>query len=262
MHSHILVTRLEDTVYCNLIQRRPTYIAYSEVINNKEIIKGIPSYEVKEIKKIKIPNGDGNDAIELSFLGGVAKRTVGKPSGLTNGESKFLDEAYKGVFLNANASYFFKNIYGIGLQYNYFGSSGSGSMRVSVEGDMFELPLQLDVRIHFLAFRTSYIIHSKDLKLRFGLHIGLGGLFYKEEGSIDGIYTKSTGATFASNSTIDLAYYFTDNLAISFNAGLTTGHLSSIDVSIGNQNNHFDLEGDDKINLSYYQFGGGLILKL
>lgn len=253
LHTHTILTINNDTIYCNLIQKRSTYLVIAEIINNKKIYKAIPRNIVIDINKIpKEPNGPKN-AFELGVNCGFGNRLVSNSNYLYLGYIPLFDNKpiFKGDLAVIYASYYFRHHYGIGIQYiNY---------HTVYQEDIHNI---MDILISFWGIKTSYVYYPVNNKIKIGSHLGIGLVNYKEDqrNQKDAYLTK--GQSIGATVNISFTYFIIKNLGINANAGFLGSRIKNLETEFNGEITSVEFNNKKGIGLNQLHFSAGLVLKL
>jgi len=253
LHTHKIITQNNDTIFCDLIQRRSNYLIIAEKINGQYIYKGILSLEVEKILRIhKIPKGP-KKAFEIGFTYGFGNRLISSSNKLYIGYTpiSYNTPLTYGSLLNIYASYYFQYHFGAGLEHSYLHTYYLQDNQNAI-----------NILIRFWGLRASYIIYPAR-KFQIGMHLGIGMTFYNEiqKENKHNITYKSFGNSFGMTLGFDFSYFILKRLGINTKAGILSSLVKNIDSEANGEKITNSIDNKNGINLTHLQFSAGLVFK-
>lgn len=183
--------------------------------------------------------GQGNNSYEVEYIpheshkdfrfavgGGYAMR-LGKV--LETGNAK-LDDMSKslrhGYNIDADAQYFFKESWGLGVNVNW-NSSAASSENVTLLGS--ELNSYKETQ-SILYAGPSFVTRNEGEKFLLVSSIGLGPLFYFNDATMDGVVINGRKTTFGVNAGIAGEYKLNAKTGVGLKLSYTLGSIDSINL--------------------------------
>lgn len=161
----------------------------------------------------------------LSVGGGYAFR-LGKVQ--KSGDPKLDDMSRKlrhGFTVDADAQYFFKESWGLGLNVNYCSSPTSGD---DVNIPNFGHVNKYKESQNMLFVGPSYAARSESSKFLLDTTIALGPLFYMDNINLDGIDGSMSSTTFGVNAGLAGEYKLNDKTGLGLKLSYTLGSINSL----------------------------------
>lgn len=204
----------------------------------------------------------------FAVQGGLGYRLGSLPEGIPSAQKDFLQKLKTGYTAGIDAAYFLEPSWGIGLKLNNFRAKETISASISTnEGhEVSTLSDQIDITYFGPSYVSKYVLNNPAHTFFGGISLGYLGYLDRAEvsnGGQSGInQSEIKGATFGA--AFDLAYdyaiskYFT----IGAQASVTGGTLSKITIKEGDQETSYDLEEDNRENLSRLDISAGLRFRI
>lgn len=161
----------------------------------------------------------------LSVGGGYAFR-LGKVQ--KTGDPKVDDMSRKlrhGFTVDADAQYFFKESWGLGLNVNYCSSPTSGE---NVDIPNFRHANKYKESQNTLFAGPSYVARSESSKFLLVTSIAIGPLYYMDKINIDGIDSSMSSTTFGVNAGLAGEYKLNDKTGLGLKLSYTLGSINSL----------------------------------
>ncbi len=186
---------------------------------------------------------------------GYGFRTGSLPSNISNQEESYLKGLKSGVNFDIGAYYKLNNVIGLGIKYNIYSASSSGSFSgYTPEGNPISISLSTDDTITFVgpAFLYSNFDESTKHKLYFDMGIGVISYKSKTENIL------FSGSNLGLASTIGYMYQLTPSIFIGPQVGYTGGTLVKAEMN----GQEFDLPEDQKEALHRLTVSAGVTVRL
>ena len=147
-----------------------------------------------------------------------------------------------GFTIDADAQYFFKETWGLGLNANMssFSTSGSGFTIPDVEGTVHSY----DETQRIIYVGPTYALRMESEKFFLLGTIGFGPIFFMDNMTINGIEVNGTRTTFGTNISLSGEYKMSNKMALGLKLSSTGGSIDSMNV----QGQSFD--SDEVISLA------------
>lgn len=205
----------------------------------------------------------------LSASGGLGYRVAsfrdGKNELINQGFSsiaadKYIRELRLGPKFSGQAHYLFNSVYGAGIDYQFFQSSGeiSGNLDPQDGVTLFYGNVEDNIYINYVGPSFIYSDWLSSASLKFYAQISMGLTMYREETIYFYNPVLITGKAFGANSELGLEYYFARNIALKFNLNFYQSTISKIDVNDGQTSQQIKLEKEQKESMSRLDTGFGL----
>lgn len=178
----------------------------------------------------------------LAIGGGYALR-LGKI--YDSGDAKLNEMSKKlrhGYTVDADAQYFFKESWGLGINANWVASNTSGS-NVTIPGADREINNYEETQ-NMLFVGPSYAGRTETEKFLLVSTISVGPLFYLDRMTLDGVAIDAKKTTFGVNAGISGEYKINAKTGLGLKLSYTLGSINSVNVEGQN------VEMDEKINIS------------
>lgn len=186
---------------------------------------------------------------------GYGFRTGSLPSNISNQEESYLKGLKSGVNFDIGAYYKLNNVIGLGIKYNIYSASSSGSFSgYTPEGNPISISLSTDDTITFVgpAFLYSNFDESTKHKLYFDMGIGVISYKSKTENIL------FSGSNLGLASTIGYMYQLTPSIFIGPQVGYTGGTLVKAEMN----GQEFDLPEGQKEALHRLTVSAGVTVRL
>jgi len=161
------------------------------------------------------------------------------------GDSKIDDlnkQLRHGYTIDADAQYFFKEGWGLGLNANYCSSNTSGS-NIDIPGFDRTIGSYKESQ-NVLFVGPSFAGRNKSEKFLLISSIAIGPLFYMDKMTFDGVAVDGNKTTFGLNAGVSGEYKLNDKTGVGLKLSYTLGTINS--VNFEGQN----IESDEKISIS------------
>jgi len=178
----------------------------------------------------------------ISFGGGYAYR-LGKIEKTGDPGIDDLNKQLRhGFNIDADAQYFFKESWGLGLNANYCGSSTSGS-NISIP-DMDQTVSSYEETQSMLFVGPSFVGRNEFSQFLLVSSVGIGPLFYTDNITVNGVTGKGTKTTLGVNAGIAGEYKLNAKTGLGLKLSYTIGSINS--MSFEGQN----IESEETVSIS------------
>lgn len=183
-----------------------------------------------------------------------------KSYGISDQEAnRYYRELKLGEQAGASAYYLINKTYGLGLDYNLFGTNGSvmGYLDPGDGWTKFYGPFNEKI---YTSFVGASVFQSQKLNERWSQYgkFSLGMALYRNEARIIVAPALITGSAFAIRGEYGVAYSLTRNLSVNAGISYLLSSLRKIQMDDGTNSTEVKLEGDSKENLSRLNLSTGL----
>lgn len=177
--------------------------------------------------------------LSFSVQAGWSHRTAKSHPELSALERKHYEGLRSGIHVGSNATYYFSEYIGVGLQYPF---SKYSSTTGTIQDNIF---------MNYIgpAVHGRYVFAKQKFQFTYGL--SLGYFHYKSDTYLDQPLT-ITGSTVGIVTNLGVHFRFTDRFMLGIEPSLITGTLSNVDVSDGRNTVPIELEKDQHENISHF----------
>lgn len=270
LHKDKILTTSAQIIYCNITKIDIQDIFYTEIIHGKEIQKSIglsDVYQYTSINKNKVIPKSTEEAkdttykkFKLVIAGGYAAKSGKILEGVTSDERSYLEDLKNGYFIGVNAGMFFNPYWGLGFKYSGFSSSSSSKIGImDEEGNIHRVPIVSNLKMNFFGPVVNYRLTSTNNKSEVIFGLSIGKIFYKDTGSINGLYTIMSSETIGVGMEVSGTYFLTPNFGLLLHGNMLGGSFSNMSFTIGDYSDTIVFKEDEKESAGRYEIGVGLV---
>jgi len=261
-YKFYFINQNNDTVFCNKIQYDEKSLIYSEIIDNKTIVKEIKSAEIKKLKRIKKNTSGHKPYFEIMFFGGYAQRTMKISDDIPELTQDLIKGIKHGFFLSTTSHFYLFEYFAIGAKYNYMGSSGKGSLYLY--SDLYSsinARSHVDIKINYYALEGVFSVKNKSKKIKFDLSSNIGLMTYKEIFDLVGYNTQSKSQTIGYGFGGNLSLLLSKGFGMMFHSSFLFGKLSKFKIS-GDLGSSEHSRKNNKLNINQLDIGAGFFIRI
>ncbi|MGV8091371.1 MAG: outer membrane beta-barrel protein [Mangrovibacterium sp.] len=268
----LLITNTNDSINCKITAEKSNLVYFNFMHqgefrktllakrNVKQIVYNYFDEAIVEPQEVK--RAENFNRFRVSLNGGIGYRTARNPDDLPDFLDNYADGLKWGGCFSADAGYFINESIGLGLKYNYFGSSNSMqnvTMDVNYDGYPETGAMSDNINISFVGPMVSSMVYSGNRKNAFFFNLALGYLHYLDKGELIGYDVKMKGSTVGFVGDIGYQIGLSDALSLAFTCSYTIGTLSKMKIELGDASYTVKPEDDKKENLGRIELTVGLV---
>jgi hypothetical protein len=267
----IIITKAADTIKCQItrVNRKNIYFRYltnGGVEKTYLPIGGIEDYQYfypgSDFMKGGLPHIKKYPDIRIGAGVGYSYRLEKVPENA--GDFKeYLQKLKSGFNIEAEADYFIKKSYGIGLRYNFFRASNymdnvtfviaNGHSFDTVVGNMGD-----DIRINYIGPAFYYRFFNKSEKIAWLIGVSLGYARFVNNGTLLSEDVKFSSSTAGISASFGADIFVMKNMAIGLNLSIDLGTLTSITKTYMGTTTTKKLAVHERIDISLINLTAGL----
>jgi hypothetical protein len=267
----IIITRAGDTIKCQITKTDANNI-YFRYLKNGGVVKSLlPVGEVQRTQHVN-PGTDWSrngfpplrkyPHFRIGVGGGYTYRLEKVPDDA--GDFKeYLQKLKSGFNIQAEADYFIKKSYGIGLRYNFFRAKNymdnvtfileNGHSFDTVVGNMGD-----DIRINYVGPIFYYRFLNRMESVAWLIGVSVGYASFVNKGILLSEDLRFSGSTVGISAIFGADIFLTKNLAIGLNLSFDLGTLTSITMKYQGKTTTKKLAVQDRIDISLINLTAGV----
>lgn len=203
------------------------------------------------------PNQKGSikSGFSLRAYTGAGRRTNKLSQDLNNYEREHVKRLLTGWMYGIDGIGFMESGFGLGFRYQTLYSTSSDYAALILDNENIEEGVLNDkVYISFLGPVFAGRADSKNGKHMFISSFGLGAIFYEDKKTFNAISEKVTGRSLGYTCDLCYSYKMTDHLSLGADLSFTTGTLSEVKYTSGNDTKSIKLDKENREGLSHLGF--------
>lgn len=267
----LIITKAGDTIKCQITKTDQKNI-YFRYLKNGGVQKAIlPFSEVESYPHVNPGSGwvksgfpplQKHPHFRLSAGGGYSYRLAKVPDNA--GDFKgYLEKLKSGFNIQAEADYFIKKSYGIGLRYNFFRTKNymdnvtfileNGHTFDTVVGNMGD-----DIRINYLGPVFYYRFYNRKESIAWLIGISLGYASFVNKGILLSEDLRFSGSTVGISAMFGADIFVMENLAIGLGLSFDIGTLTSLTTKYRGVTTTKKLAVQERIDISLINLTAGI----
>jgi hypothetical protein len=266
----LIVTNEGDSINCKITKVKSDNIyfvfKYKEEIRNTLLpVDQVAFYQKNYYSTSEVPKGKifGNEIyphFRVTVNGGWSYRTASLSSSISSDFKDYWKNLKSGFHYELGVSYYFTEIFGVGLKYNEFLSSNEmGDVYVEYPDETTEYGNMSDnIRIKFIGPSFSCRLLNSSKKNCFLIDLAWGYMDYRDKRSILNMSASFKGGTFGTYMSIGYDIGIYKNLALGFQISALTGILTQFTFSDGTSTQTIKLDKDMYENFARIDLSIGL----